>query len=458
MRMVPLRSSARRSRRDPRVLASWVVFLLAVAPSAALARHVKLWPLFDYTSDAATGTTSLKVLGPFAEYQSDPQYRRIALRPLLSIRQARVGHDDEVRLLYPLMTSHWGAEEQTTRAFGGLVTYRTSTTSDGKTLTGQHLRVLPLYFYDWDGPHGQRVSLLPIYGNVENLAGYERVQMVLFPGYLRLAHPRYDRQYWLFPFYSRVGGPGGSGYDLWPIYGRTAVDDAYRAGFAAWPFYIWDEHSHDGETERRFISFPLYASVDGPHRTSRAYGTFLYVHTLDTAADREGFAFPWPLCEYEREPTTGAALTLRALPFYETRRDGPLQTRVVAWPLYREERFDDGKHAYRRTDGLVVFAHDERETDLATGKTAHVRALFPAVVDEGDPTWDRGGAPALVDAMLPHDTAVREMYAPLWRLYDWRGPIGAPRVSMLWGAVTRDAATTTYPWHWEASSPATDLR
>jgi hypothetical protein len=458
MRMVAQRSSTHgAARRDRLVLALGVIVFLAGAPPAAFARHLKVWPLFDYTSDAATGTTSLKVLGPFAEFESDPQYRRIALRPLLSIRQARVGHDDEVRVLYPLMTSHWGPDEQTTRALGGLFTYRTSTTSDGKTLTGQHLRVLPLYFYDWDGEHGQRASLLPLYGNVENLAGYDRVQMVLFPGYLRLAQPRYDRRYWLFPFYSRVGGAGGSGYDVWPIYGRTAIDDTYRGGFVLWPFYVWDAYTRDGETERRFISFPFYSTVEGPRRASSAYGTILYVHTLDRAADVESFAFPWPLWEYERQTTTGAALTLRFLPFYETRHEGPLDTRIVAWPLYRERRFDDGVHAYRRTDGLLILAHDERETDLATGKTAHLRALFPAVVDEGDPTWDRGGTPALLDAMLPHDTAVRETYAPLWRAYGWSGPVEAPRVSILWGAVTRERGTTTYPWRWDspdASVPA----
>jgi len=453
MRMMR-RSAGKASWCDGLVLTSWVVLLLAAAPSAAFARQLKLWPLFDYTSDPTTGTTSVRILGPLAEYQSDPQYTRMALRPLISIRQARVGHDDEVRVLYPFMTSHWGPEEQTTRALGGLFTYRTSTTSDGKTLTGQHLRVLPLYFYDWDGEHGARASLLPIYGNVENLAGYERVQMVLFPGYLRVAQPRYDRQFFLFPFYSRVGGAGGSGYDVWPIYGRTAIDDTYRAGFVGWPFYVWDEHSRGDETERRVISFPLYASVDGPHRESRAYGTLLYVHTVDTAADRESFAFPWPLWEYECARSTGAILRVGVLPFYEATHDGPRATRTIAWPLYREQRFDDGSHAYRRTDGLILLAHDERETDLATGKTAHVRALFPAVVDEGDPSWDRGGAPALADAMLPHDAAVREMYAPLWRLYGWSGPVESPRTSFLWGAVTRERGVTKYPWRWDAPDAA----
>jgi hypothetical protein len=237
----------------------------------------------------------------------------------------------------------------------------------------------------------------------------------------------------MYPFYSEVGGAGGSGYAVWPAYGRMAVDDTYRGGFVLWPFYVWDAYTRNGETERRFIAFPFYSTVHGPHRESSAYGTLLYVHTLDRAAETESFGFPWPLWEYQRQTTTNAPLTVRLLPFYERRYEG----------------------TYRRTDGLLVLAHDERETDLATGVTAHVRALFPAFVDEGDATWDRGGAPALLDAMLPHETAVRELYAPLWRAYAWDGPVDAPRISLAWGAVTRERGTTTYPWHWDAADAAT---
>ena len=433
------------------VVGAWIA-----GASAASARELKLWPFFDYTSDPATGTQSLKLLGPLIEYTDDPQYRRIALRPLFSIRQAQGNHDDEVRVLYPLLTSYWGPEEQTTRVLGGLVTYRTSTTADGKTLTGQHLRALPFYFYDWDGEHGARASLVPVYADLADVAGYARVQMILFPGYLRLEQPRYDRRYYAFPFYSEVGGAGGRGRAVWPAYGRMAVDDTYEGGFVLWPFYVWDAYTRGGATERRVVSFPFYSSIHGPHRDSSAYGTILYVHTRDRAAALESFGFPWPLWEYQRQTTTGVATTIRLLPFYEHRHEGPLETRVVAWPFYREQRLADDARVYRRADGFLVLVHDERETYLATGKTAHVRALFPAVVDEGDATWDRGGSPALLDAMLPHETAIRELYAPLWHAYAWDGPVDAPRVSVLWGALTRERGTTTYPWRWDAPDAAGD--
>jgi hypothetical protein len=439
---------------SPVLVAALVLGAILLGALRAEARELKLWPFFDYQSDPETGSQRLRILGPILEYASDPMYRSFAFRPLLSVRQARIGHDDEVNLLYPFLTSRWQNEEQTTRSFFGLLSYRTTTSTDGKTLISQRFRAMPLYFYDWDGPRGGRVSLIPIYADLEDVAGYSRVQMVAFPGYLRVAQPEYDRRFWLYPFFSQVSGARGSGFGIWPAYGRTHIEGSYESGYTAWPFYVWDARMHDGETERRFTSFPFYATVEGPHRHSVAYGGILYVHTRDDRTDLESTAFPWPIWESERRMSSGEQVTTRLLPFYDWHQDGPLQTRRVAWPLYSERRYDDGVRAYRRIDGLVVLLHDERDTDVASGKTSHLFALFPGVVDVGDGSWDRGGAPALADAMFPDDRPVRTLYAPLWNAYAWNGTLDEPRVSMGWGAVERDGAQTTGPWRFDPPDPA----
>ncbi len=395
--------------------------------TAAAARQWKLWPLFDYTSNDETGTRNLKVLGPLIEYDSDPQYRTVAVRPLFSVRQARVGRDDEVRVLYPLITARWKPEEQTTRSLFGVLTYRTTTSSDGKTLTGQHFRAAPFYFYDWDGEHGHRVSVPPLWADLDDIAGY-RVQMIALPAYLRLSRPDYERRFYGFPIYSRVSGPRADGYAIWPAYGHATIGDEYESGFVGWPFYVWSAEARDGGTERRLTSFPFYASIEGPTRERTAYGTVLWVHGVDRDRDVESFGFPWPLWEYDRRVSTRSPTLYRFQPFYEQRR------------------VDDDVHTFRRDDVLIALLHDETDTERATGKTAHLFALFPIVVDEGDGTWDRRGTPALLDAIAPRDTAVREIYAPVWRAYGWDGPVTDPRVSLLWDAVTREHGVTTGPF------------
>lgn len=421
-----------------------VAALVLVAPPAA-ARELKLWPLFDYESDPQAGTRSLKVLGPLFEYGSDPTYRTIIMRPFLSIRQARVGHDDEVRVLYPLIVSRWGPEEQTTRGIGGLVDYRTTTTTDGKTLTGQHFRALSLYFYDWDGEHGGRASLVPVYADLENQLGYDRMRMILFPTYLRTEEENVNRRYWLYPFFGDVVGDGASGYRAWPIYGHETIGDTDEAGFVLWPFYVWSEHAAESGVERRFDSFPFYSSVRGPTRERSAYGTVLYVHARDRVAERESWGAPWPLWTYEKDTATGEPTTIRVLPFYAHRHERGFDDRTIAWPLYRHRRYEDETTVARRTDGLLVLYRDERRTDVASGEGSHLRAVFPAVVDEGDPEIDRGGSPALVDALAPRDGGIRQLYAPLWQAYGWSGRVAAPRLSIAWGAIVRERGETTWP-------------
>jgi hypothetical protein len=180
-------------------------------------RHVHLWPLFQYDSDPAARTSHLKIFGPLIEYRADADRQAFFVRPFVSIDQSRVGHDDHVSLLGPFLRSHWGQTEQQTTALGGLVTYRTRTSADGRTLESQRVRLPPVYFYEWDRPEpAGHYSILPVYADVDDFFGYDHVDVVLFPAYVHVRRPSLDRYYYPYPIISR-DGPEGSGYRLWPF-------------------------------------------------------------------------------------------------------------------------------------------------------------------------------------------------------------------------------------------------
>jgi hypothetical protein len=191
---------------------------VAAPPPDAKPRKVNLWPLFQYESDPATRTTHWKVFGPLLEYHADADYQRIHFRPLISIRQSQVGHDDYVSILGPFLRSHWGQTEQMTTGLGGLFTYRTRTSADGRTLEMQNARFLPVYFYEWDDPDRRgRVSVIQIYADLDDFLGYDHVEMALFPAYVHVTKkPSLDRYYYPYPIIVR-DGPEGSGYRLWPF-------------------------------------------------------------------------------------------------------------------------------------------------------------------------------------------------------------------------------------------------
>jgi hypothetical protein len=219
---------------------------------------------------------------------------------------------------------------------------------------------------------------------------------------------------------------------VWPIYGHETIGDVNdpgfaEAGFALWPFYVWSEHAEGSGVERRFDSFPFYSSVRGPTHERTAYGTVLYVHARDRMEERESWGAPWPLWTYEKDTATGEPTTIRVLPFYAHRR------------------YADETTVARRSDGLLVLYRNESRTDVASGKGSHLRTVFPAVVDEGDSETDRGGSPALIDALAPRDGGIRQVYAPLWQAYGWSGRVAAPRLSIAWGAIVRERGETTWP-------------
>ncbi len=435
--------------------AAIVILVLALVASprdasaaATHARHLKVWPFFEYRADPAAQTQQLKILGPLFEYRTDADFLFLFLRPLLSIRQARAGHDDEVRVLYPLLTSRWRDDEQRTLGLGGVFSYRTTTAEDGRSLTSQNFRAFPFYFYRWDRPaETGRLSILPFYADLDDFLGFERVQMVAFPAYLRLRKPLVDRHYVLFPFFGTVGGALGSGVRVWPFYGRKTLGATYDSGFVAWPFYVWETNRVQDEVEEHTLVFPLWSRVRGPRRESMAYGVLLYTHSVERDTALETWGFPWPLWLYQRNDATGERTTLRLFPFYQDRHQGDLDARFVAWPLYRHRTFDDDAFTYERTDGLLVLYRDERRAHRASATRGRLRTLFPAFRAEAEDGWEEGAAPALFDAVLPRNPAIRDLYAPLWELYAWRGAEDAQRWSVAWGAVAAAPDDRAYPWH-----------
>src|SRR5262249_31940991 len=171
---------------------------------------------------------------------------------------------------------------------------------------------------------GSSLSVVPLYADLENFFGYERVRMILFPLYLSIEQPLYERTWLPFPFVSRARGRAGEGIRLWPIYGHTVLGADYESRYIAWPFHIRgvDHPGREDETVTR-ISWPFFSSLDGPLIHSRSYGFLLilplYTHTTDLKSDTEIEGFPWPAWTRQIDRKTGRRLSLRLWPFYEDR-------------------------------------------------------------------------------------------------------------------------------------------
>ena len=111
---------------------------------------------------------------------------------------------------------HDGTPSRPSYRLFGLITYTTETERHPDEWD-KRFTIFPFVFYRYSHLRGTQLSVLPFYVDVEDFFGYQRVQMILFPLYLRLEEALTTRTWVLFPFVSWSGGTFGRGYRIWPV-------------------------------------------------------------------------------------------------------------------------------------------------------------------------------------------------------------------------------------------------
>jgi hypothetical protein len=419
-----------------------LALLAAQAPARAL--DIKIWPLLDYHSDAA-GTRTLHLLGPLFSYESGAQQSELTVRPLFTLTRGPRPGQSRFALLYPLWVSRWDADETDHRVLG-LISYRTQTVRRPDEWD-RRFTVFPGVFYRHSPTRGTWLSVLPFYADMPDVFGYERIQMVAFPLYLRLQEPLRVRTWAPFPFVGWSGGTLGRGYRLWPVYGWDQNGEVDRMRYVLWPFYITqDRHFTRPESEHRLLVFPFYARLDSPAKENRSYAGPFFTHTIDREAHTDTWGFPWPFWVSQRDLTTGRRTALRLAPFYEDTHLGGVHKQFVMWPVYRWETQEAEAYRYRRSDVLFVVYRNIAEVQSDPDHRRHLRTLFPLYRADEQDGENELSTLAVLDALFPRNETIRRLYAPLWQLYTRQADgTRAARWSLLWDLISSDGERIRYP-------------
>lgn len=426
-------------------LAAALALLLAARSEAF---ELRAWPLGEIERTASS--THTRLLGPLVEWQRSAQRRSLAIRPLLTYDDDPAQRVSRGSFLYPL-ASWTRSPDGTSVRFLGLGSYVSRASPPHDRPYGRELTIFPFVFYR-SGESGTSFSLVPLYANVENVLGYRRLRMVLFPLYLRLEEPMWRRTWLPFPFFSRVGGPAGEGTRVWPIYGHTRLGSQYESSYLGWPFSI-RAVAHPGHPDQATtrIAWPFFSAVDSPSVQSRSYAFLplvvlpLYTHTIDRTTNSEITGFPWPVWMTQDDLTSGERRSTRYTPIYERRVTGTMTSIFYAWPFYRrrEGRGDDA--GYRRTDVLFVLYRDQIEGE--GDRREQTRVLLPFWIardgrDDGD-----AQALALLDGVFPKNETLRTSWAPLYRLYGSERHGDETRHDLLWRFVVWGGGKLRPPWY-----------
>jgi len=411
---------------------------------------VKLWPLIDYHSDAS-GQRRLHLLGPLFAYERRTDQVSLTVRPLFAYTEGPRVSLNQLAVLYPLFVSKWEPEQTEYRLFG-LISY-TRETVQRPDEWDRRFTIFPFLFYRYSRTLGTWLSVLPFYANVRNFLGYERIQMILFPLYLHLQQPLADRHWVLFPFVSWSGGPLARGYRLWPVYGWEDEGEVERFRYVMWPFYISrDRHFTRPEREHQLVVFPFYASTDSATKRSRSYVGPFFTHTVDRKENADMWGFPWPLWFSKRDLRTGERTGLRIAPFYEDTHFGNRHAHFIMWPAYRWATQEVESYRHTSSDVFLVLYRKIEDVQPERNHQRHLSTLFPlyrAADEDGESEFS---TLAVLDGMFPRNPTIKQVYAPLWQLYQReRDGELAPRWSLLWDLISSDGTQVRYPVHLDLS-------
>jgi hypothetical protein len=424
---------------------------VCAVPRVAHGLDVKIWPLFRYSTGAGDDLR-WTALGPLVEFVRTAETRDLYVRPLIWLHQRRgAARDDRADILYPLAASRWQDRYQTFRFL--LFSYRSSAPAGGPTpppaAWTTRYTLFPFAFYRAAPTSGTHVGVLPFYLDLRDFFGYERVQAVLFPAYLRLREPRVDTRFYGFPFVSTVGGPDGRGLRLWPFWGYKDIAGREHTRYVLWPFYLRSARlvpGHGWDDVR--MSFPFFAARDGAGLHTRAYGIVVRTHTVNERAGYEAIGAPWPFVFKKRPLGETTWSTWRLAPFYGRIDEHGFSSRFYAWPGYRWRALDRDDYHFERRDALLLLWRREDEHNDASGREVHLWTLFPALRSRTFAGRHVGQAPALVDSLTPVNRGVLGLWAPLWGIVRWdTEPDGRRDWNLLWGLVAREHGRLLGPWH-----------
>ncbi len=361
---------------------------------------------------------------PFYENLQAEEGAFFAVRPFYS---KTVVPEGEIRdVLWPLYSRKSFKNEETSRALFFWFTHNFN--ADSQTPRVRNW-LLPFYFQGRDANGEDYFALFPLGGTVHEILGRDQIAFALFPLFGKSQINEVKTTSVLWPVYSRTRGDGIRRDRVFPIIGKSVLDDQYEKKFFCWPFWNSAEYFYPGDSGTSWILFPIcgrsqmdrertwwvippfFRFTDGA-RQDRMFCPWPFVQTLKS--DVRDKLWIWPLWGRDRRP------------------DG---TRSFAvWPLLWSERSEDHSRVKTRKMALPFF-YREREV-LQEGAA-------PAEVSSSWRVWplmscQREGAASRLRMLelwpVKNSGPVERNWSPLWTLYQRTRDAGAVQTDLLWFA------------------------
>lgn len=435
-------------------------------PAEALGGEFDLGPLISRREDVH-GVMRLQVLGPLFERATSGEGQTLtAVRPLVSRYEHPHVERHGMDVLWPLAHAKGFRDERRIRV---LLTYYTRFDVNDPE-SPYRFRMLPVYFQGRDADGETYRAVFPLGGTIHDMLGQDRLFFVLFPLYGRAELNEIVSHNVLWPFVSRATGDEVYRFRVFPFYGQSRYRDRHNKKFVMWPFWTSAEWMYPTSQGSGFILFPIYGRIDLTDQQSWLFLPPFF--RVSQGTRQNAWLLPWPF--FQRR--TGEVNQTYVWPIAGQKRVPGVETRFFLWPLVHQERVERGDRIAHRLYVLPFYYSDlKRERSEAPPPRApdqpvprgsavsNYQKIWPLVSyrREGDETRFR-----MLDLWpLRQTAAIERNYAPFWTLIQNTRVEDRSDTEILWGLFRREVRgeessyTSLFPLvEWEREEAESGVR
>jgi hypothetical protein len=434
-------------RRKPVRLMVFTAALAALAATSPVLGYVGPIPspdaglFYSRTVLPDTNTVRVRAAGPIVERVHTPSGRTYcAFRPFAaSVRDPEM-KSSATHVVWPLFTSRRRGDERSWNS--ALIAWGRD--ANVRDPASKWSFILFPFVATGRTADGERYGgLFPLWGRLQEFAGKDKIDFVLFPIYSYTKQKDLNTWNVLFPIISWTRAPDEGRFRVFPLYGQ-AHEPGIKRRFILWP--IWNQAQYSAPQHEGYshMLFPLYGRVNLDNQQTWMVIPPFFRYTQK--GDVRQLNAPWPFFRFSRG---GDDEFSYFWPIYGERSRPKLKNKFVLWPLggsMAQEKPDQVEH--RRW--FIPFYYDKR-TVLESEKPAiserRVR-LWPLATYERDQNSLRFHTLELWPAS-PVD-AVERLYAPFWTLYTHERVGTDVADELLWGLFRRTrgegyAHTSVFP-------------
>ncbi len=377
---------------------------------------INLGPLFYMEKDEETGEKKVDALGPFVSYEKKADETGYGFRPIFysfrDDRKDRTSFD----FLYPLSTYRTFEGDTKFQALAYIFHYKSDLQENG--YREREYTLFPFVFARHaEDPDRSFFAVFPVYGNMKNKYGKDRITFFLFPLFLQTENYGVKNSNFIWPFIGYYSGNGASGGRLWPVYGQKTVGDSLRDEFALWPIYMKSDREFYGAQINSLAILPFYYGLDMPGRKQRTYGWPFFTYIDNTNRNFKRYDMPWPFVTFSR----GDVNTNRIFPLFSVKKEEDSESGYALWPLYswRSHKLDDYE-IKKRAIAYFLYKDVQNIPRVEGGRDSRAINLWPLFTYRRLPDGT-----AYFNFISPletflQDNAPRERnWRPLWTLFRW---------------------------------------